>query len=200
MPGNDDLEALARALPRGDEPLSAALEQLPLPIWVADRGGRIRWLNVAGRALFGPQTGLHFSRYVAPDEVADARELFARKIAGRLDSTVHRTTLSTPSGEVAAEMTSVPLRADGAVIGVISLIRTDRRHGAAAPRLPKPRLTMRQQQVLELLAHGYSTAQIAATLQIAEDTTRNHIRLLLNELRVRSRLEAVVVAFRNDWL
>jgi len=29
---------------------------------------------------------------------------------------------------------------------------------------------------------------------------RNHIRFLLAELRVRSRLEAVVVALRNNWL
>jgi len=54
--------------------------------------------------------------------------------------------------------------------------------------------------VLELLAHGRSTAEIAQALQISEQTVRNHIRHLLAELNVRTRLEAVVTAFRNGWL
>jgi two-component system response regulator DesR len=61
-------------------------------------------------------------------------------------------------------------------------------------------LTPRQHQVLELLAAGASTRRIAAELQIAEETARNHIRLLLAELRVHTRLEAVVAAFRNGWI
>jgi DNA-binding NarL/FixJ family response regulator len=63
-----------------------------------------------------------------------------------------------------------------------------------------PRLTPRQHQVLELLADGAATATIAGRLGISEDTARNHIRLLLQELRVHTRLEAVVAAFRNGWL
>jgi DNA-binding CsgD family transcriptional regulator len=54
--------------------------------------------------------------------------------------------------------------------------------------------------VLELLSQGLSTAEIAARLGIAPETTRNHIRMLLSELGVHSRLEAVVLAFRNGWL
>jgi DNA-binding NarL/FixJ family response regulator len=61
-------------------------------------------------------------------------------------------------------------------------------------------LTPRQYEVLGLLAHGESTSGIATRLGIAEETTRNHIRLLLQELDVHTRLEAVVVAFRNGWL
>jgi DNA-binding CsgD family transcriptional regulator len=73
--------------------------------------------------------------------------------------------------------------------------------GADAPaRQPKPRLTPRQHQILDLLTEGRSTAQIARALQITEETTRNHVRRLRGELGVHTRLEAVVVAFRNDWL
>jgi DNA-binding NarL/FixJ family response regulator len=64
----------------------------------------------------------------------------------------------------------------------------------------RPRLTPRQLEVLRLLADGLTTEQIAAKLGIAQETARNHIRLLLNELRVHSRLAAVVAAFRNGWL
>jgi DNA-binding CsgD family transcriptional regulator len=53
---------------------------------------------------------------------------------------------------------------------------------------------------LELLAQRHSTVRIAAELKIADETARNHIRLLLGELDVHTRLAAVVVAFRNGLL
>jgi DNA-binding NarL/FixJ family response regulator len=67
-------------------------------------------------------------------------------------------------------------------------------------REPLPDLTPRQHETLEHLAQGLSTPEIAARMQVAEETARNHIRGLLRELGVHSRLEAVVKAFRNDWL
>jgi DNA-binding NarL/FixJ family response regulator len=118
-----------------------------------------------------------------------------------LDATRQRVTLTTTRGSVEADLVSVPIREEDHVVGVMTVVRLDenRRH-AGVLRRPKPKLTPRQHQVLDLLAQGNSTAQIADTLQIAEDTARNHIRLLLSELRVRTRLEAVVVAFRNEWI
>ena len=86
------------------------------------------------------------------------------------------------------------------MIGVITFISASEEGGEARRRRRKPRLTPRQHQVLELLAHGRSTGEIAQALQISENTVRNHIRHLLSELGVRTRLEAVVVAFRNGWL
>lgn len=191
-------DPLANALRLLRGPVPDALLQLPLPIWIADTTGRVRWMNAAAKSLFGRRTGTHFTRFIAPDGVGDARELFARKILGALDETVQRTTLSTSAGEAAAEMTSVPIRDDGRIVGVITLIRAER--VSSGRRRPKPRLTPRQNQVLQLLAKGLTTAEIAERLGIAEETTRNHIRLLMLELRVRTRLEAVVIAFRNDWL
>ncbi len=198
MPPANDFDPLAAAL-GGDDPLRSALDRMPVPMWVADRRGHVRWLNAAARSLVGDRIGVHFSRFVGADSVANARELFARKVLGRSDSTVQRLTLNTIAGAVDADMTSVPLRSGGEVIGVMSLVRTND-GSAPSGRRPMPRLTPRQHQVLELLAQGRSTSEIAETLQVAEATARNHIRLLLAELRVRTRLEAVVVAFRNDWL
>jgi DNA-binding NarL/FixJ family response regulator len=54
--------------------------------------------------------------------------------------------------------------------------------------------------VLRLLADGLSTREMAGTLQISEQAVRNQVQLLLAELRVRNRLEAVVVASCNNWL
>ena len=193
--GHDPLANALRLL-RG--PVPDALSQLPLPIWISDTNGHVRWMNVAAKSLFGRRVGTHFTRFIAPDGVGDARELFARKILGALDETVQQTTLDTTFGEAEAEMTSVPVRDDGRIVGVITLIRAER--SCRRRRRPKPRLTPRQNQVLQLLAQGLTTGAIAERLGIAEETTRNHIRLLMVELRVRTRLEAVVMAFRNDWL
>ena len=194
---SDHLARILRELPA---PLLIALRDVPLPIWVVDRLGCIRWLNAAASERIGARLGAHFSRFVAAEGVADARDLFARKIHGRLDSTVQRMTLNGTAGPVNAELTSVAIRDGDEVIGVITFISAQEERGEARRRRRKPRLTPRQHQVLELLAHGRSTREIAQALQISEDTVRNHIRHLLSELDVRTRLEAVVVAFRNGWL
>jgi DNA-binding CsgD family transcriptional regulator len=95
------------------------------------------------------------------------------------------------------ESVTAPITTGEDVVGLLSIAPHARR---SAFRHPAPRLTRRQREVLELLAHGRTTRQIAADLGIAEDTARNHIRLLLAELRVHTRLEAVVAAYRNHWL
>jgi DNA-binding CsgD family transcriptional regulator len=195
---NHDQDPLANALRLLRGPVPDALLRLPLPIWIADTTGHVRWMNVAASSLFRRRVGTHFTRFIAPDGVGDARELFARKILGALDETVQRTTLDTAAGEAAAEMTSVPIKDEGRIVGVITLIRVER--ARTGRRRPKPRLTPRQNQVLQLLAQGLTTTEIAERLGLTIDTTRNHIRLLMVELRVRTRLEAVVIAFRNDWL
>jgi DNA-binding NarL/FixJ family response regulator len=105
-------------------------------------------------------------------------------------------------GRFAAELTSVLLRRDGIVVGVLFIVRSEPelRLESGPARLPRPNLTPRQYEVLVLLAEGLPTEQIAQRLQVAENTARNHIRLLLQEIGVHSRLAAVVTAYRNGWL
>jgi DNA-binding NarL/FixJ family response regulator len=158
-------------------------------------------MNRAARCGLGSRIGVHFSGFIAAEGVNEARELFARKVLGRLDTSVQQTLLNSPRGHVPVEMVSVPIRDGSEVIGVFTLVKTETPGRDAKRKFrPAPRLTPRQHEVLRLLTHGFSTTQIAETLQIAEETARNHIRLLLNELGVHTRLEAVVKAFRNDWL
>jgi DNA-binding CsgD family transcriptional regulator len=59
------------------------------------------------------------------------------------------------------------------------------------------RLTSRELDVLELVAEGYSTAEIARALWITEDTVRTHIKRLLARLEARTRAQAVAIAFRE---
>ena len=65
------------------------------------------------------------------------------------------------------------------------------------PPRAAPRITARERDVLELVAEGYSTAEIARALWITEDTVRTHIKRMLVRLGARTRAHAVAIAFRE---
>ena len=65
---------------------------------------------------------------------------------------------------------------------------------ANAARL-KPTLSPREQEVLALIACGYTTGEIARTLWISEDTVRTHVKRVLARLAARTRAHAVAIAF-----
>jgi len=56
---------------------------------------------------------------------------------------------------------------------------------------PKPDLTMRQQQLVALVAKGLTNKEIASRLNLSEFTVRNHIHRVLKQLDAGSRSEAV---------
>jgi DNA-binding CsgD family transcriptional regulator len=55
-------------------------------------------------------------------------------------------------------------------------------------------LTRREIEVLEGVAHGLCTAEIAASLHISRNTVRNHVQNILAKLSVHTRLQAVTHA------
>jgi DNA-binding NarL/FixJ family response regulator len=59
------------------------------------------------------------------------------------------------------------------------------------------RLTIREQEILELLAKGKSGNEIAEELHIAPLTVRTHIRNMMSKMGVHSRLEAVAFGLKN---
>lgn len=62
---------------------------------------------------------------------------------------------------------------------------------AASVEAGMPNLTVRQQDVLELLARGWSNKQICASLNLTEHTVKTHLKALFHALDVRNRTECV---------
>jgi DNA-binding CsgD family transcriptional regulator len=62
-------------------------------------------------------------------------------------------------------------------------------------RHPAPRLTVRQRELLHLVAAGHTNAQIARRLGISEGTVRTHLENIYRLLNVSSRTAAVTRAF-----
>ncbi len=71
---------------------------------------------------------------------------------------------------------------------------------SAEPRVPVPRLTERELEVLRLVARGMANKDIATSLFISENTVKNHVRNILEKLQLHSRMEAVVYAVREKIL
>jgi DNA-binding NarL/FixJ family response regulator len=61
-------------------------------------------------------------------------------------------------------------------------------------------LTQRETEILGLIAEGYLNKQIAASLDISEQTIKNHVTSILRKLNANARTEAVVIAIRQGLI
>ena len=80
-------------------------------------------------------------------------------------------------------------------------------HGGVVPRpstgaspLATAELTPREQEVLQLIARGYSNAEIAEAFVISEGTVKTHVKRLLGKLELRDRTQAVVFAYEVGFV
>jgi PAS domain S-box-containing protein len=178
-----------------DADVEAALEHIKVPSYVIDATGVIRWVNAAAEALVGDCRGRQFTSMVSPEDRRRARELFAQKVIGsKVATEASGVLVDVEGGRLECEVSAVRLMRGGHVVGVFGQVPRWERD--PDPSGPHPHLTPRQSEVLALLEHGRSTAQIARQLHLSQETVRNHVRHLLRALGVNSRLEAVAVARR----
>jgi DNA-binding NarL/FixJ family response regulator len=72
---------------------------------------------------------------------------------------------------------------------------------AQTSRPPRPKemddLSEREQDVFRLMTHGLSNAEIAKELFISETTVKTHVTHILQKLKLRDRVQAVVLAYQT---
>ena len=194
-----------RATPRTVQPpsfggdLGRALAQINAPAYVLDQSGVIRWMNARAIELLGDHRGAHYLAPVAPEARSESRLAFTKKRLGSAQTTDYESVLRLRSGErVPVEIHAVSIENGGRFVGIFGIVAIDEER-AARPALPAA-LTPRQHEVLRLLHHGYSTAQMAESLRLSPETIRNHVRALLRTLHVSSRIEALAEARRRGLL
>ena len=175
------------------------MERLGAPAYALDLRGMVRWLNQAAVDLVGDVRGRPFTNVLAPYDVSRLRQQFARKLT-QGDSSDFEFTLITKSGSFATVgASSTALFRGGQVVGLFGLMTRP----ALSEREPPPaaeRLTARQLEVLQLIAAGRKTAEIAQQLDLSVETVRNHARGIRERLAVHSRLDAVRVARRDGLI
>jgi two-component system, NarL family, nitrate/nitrite response regulator NarL len=71
---------------------------------------------------------------------------------------------------------------------------------AASGAEQQPELSPREIGVLEFVAQGKSNKEIAAALDIAENTVKNHLKNILEKLHLENRVQAATYALRQGLL
>jgi DNA-binding NarL/FixJ family response regulator len=82
----------------------------------------------------------------------------------------------------------------GAVFGASVARRVMDHFSGEQPAEPFPELTVREREVLSMVAAGHNNAAIAIQLGLAPKTVRNHISNILTKLQVADRAQAIVRA------
>jgi PAS domain S-box-containing protein len=181
------------------------VDSLVVPASLHDVNGRFVHMNAAAERASGKSNkqmlGGHFTDPLPPEAREGVAAQFRRAVE-RGEPTDFETVFIDASGQLrGVRAQHLPLRSGGAIVGVLILAFDARRPLSGTMGIePQPRLTPRQREVLELIASGLSTSEIAKQLTLSTETVRNHVRSLFRELHVHTRPEAIAAARRLGLL
>jgi two-component system NarL family response regulator len=66
-----------------------------------------------------------------------------------------------------------------------------------AQRMAEPQLSARELEVLQWIVRGQSNKEIAVTLNLAENTVKNHVKTILEKLHVKDRTQAATTGLQR---
>ncbi len=180
------------------------VDRLSVPASLHDVDGRFLHMNASAESVLAKSIadmrGRSYTDPVPP-EARESVEAHFRRAVGQRQPTDFETLFTDANGEVrGVRAQHLPLIEDNEVVGVLILAFDVRRPATHAALDPPPQLTPRQREILELIASGRSTAEIARELTLSTETVRNHLRGLLRELDAHTRVEAIATAQRLGLL
>jgi len=193
-----DIEMVGQA-GDGAEAVAAAGELLPDIVLMDIRMPKISGIE-ACRAMKEVAPSSKIVILTISDEEEDLFEAIRAGASGYLLKDI-------PLDEVAEAVRSVyggqslinPSMAGKLITEFATLARRDSEE-ERAQRVPAPRLTEREMEVLKLVARGMNNRDIAKELFISENTVKNHVRNILEKLQIHSRMEAVMIAVRQKLI
>jgi DNA-binding NarL/FixJ family response regulator len=122
---------------------------------------------------------------------------FARAVESGASGVLHK---STPIKEIVDAVRRLKageaLLSPGDVIEMLRLVNRERQEELSVRRAVE-RLTPREREVLQALAEGLESKEIADRLNVTVETERTHMVNILHKLGVHSRLQALVFAARH---
>ena len=180
------------------------VDSLVVPASLHDVEGRFMHMNAAAERASGKSNaemiGAHYTDLLPPKARENVEAQFRRAVRG--EPTDFETVFVDGNGRIrGVRAQQLPLRDRDEIVGVL-ILAFDVRQPPAGPigQEAYPRLTCRQRQVLDLIASGLSTSEIAKELTLSTETVRNHLRRVFEELHVHTRVEAIVAAQRFGLL
>ena len=132
------------------------------------------------------------------DEFPDAKVIVLTTYGG--DEDIHRALDAGAMGYLVKDMVA------GEILNVIRTVHGGRRGipqpiaAKLAEHTPRIPLTPREIEVLSLVAHGHSNAEIAARIGRTEGTVKVHVKNILQKLDANDRTEAVTTALRRGFI
>jgi two-component system response regulator DegU len=75
-----------------------------------------------------------------------------------------------------------------------------RRHHIGRSTLQAPGLTLREIEVLDCVAQGFSNRAIAEALFVNEQTVKNHMTSIFRKLDVEDRVQALILSIKRGWV
>jgi PAS domain S-box-containing protein len=181
------------------------VDSLVVPASLHDVAGRFLHMNAAAERASGKSNaqllGHRFTELLPPEAREDVEAQFRRAVEHG-EPTDFETTFVDAGGHLrGTRAQQLPLRDGEAIVGVLILAFDVRVRPSERIRIKaNPRLTSRQREVLNLIASGLSTAEVARELTLSPETVRNHLRNAFRQLHAHTRVEAIATARRLGLL